>query len=188
VVVLVVLVGGGVVGDAEDPGEVPEGVVEQVGRLLERPRGDDGEDAADEAVAAAALEQRGGLVERLVRVLEDAARGALVEVGARRLPEQGGEALQLGLEVLALLPARLRLVRPLDHLLRELYRPRQARLQVVHPRGPLPFTLSGRDRSINAACEEERGGASPRRRVAAGPPSGGGGEGNTRTAMPEVTS
>ena len=178
VVVLVVVGGGGggggVAGDAEDPGEVPERVVEQVGGLPEGARGDDGEDAVEDAAAAAALEQRGGLVERPVRVREDAARGALVELGARRLAEQRGEALDPGPEVLALGPARLRLVRPLDQLLRQLDRPRQARPQVVH--APLGRSAAGIDQCRRRArCWS----TSPPIRVAAGRagrlPSGGGG-------------
>uniref|UniRef100_J3MV20 Uncharacterized protein n=1 Tax=Oryza brachyantha TaxID=4533 RepID=J3MV20_ORYBR len=142
--VVVEVVGVAVVGDAEDPGEVAEGVVQLVGRLLEGAGGDDGEDAADEAVAAAPVEQRGGLVERLAGVFEVAAGGPLVEVGAGGLAEEGGEALDLGLEVEAFLPARLRLLRPLDHLLRQLDRPRQDRLEVVHLRSTAAMAASAR--------------------------------------------
>jgi hypothetical protein len=130
VVVLVAVGRGGVVGDAEDPGQVADGVVQQVVGALEGARGDDGEHAAEQAATAAPAQQSARLVERLLRVLQDAARRPLVQVGARRLPEHGGHA---GLEVLALLPASLRLLRPLDHLLRQLDRPRQRRPQVVHP-------------------------------------------------------
>ena len=51
------------------------------------------------------LEDQGeGLVEDLLSVGDDAARGALVEIaaGPRRLAEEGGELLRLGLQLRAL--------------------------------------------------------------------------------------
>jgi hypothetical protein len=48
---------------------------------------------ADEVVATTAVEKGGGLVEGLAGVFEDAAGGALEEVGVDSLAEEGGEAL-----------------------------------------------------------------------------------------------
>uniref|UniRef100_A0A0A9E062 Uncharacterized protein n=1 Tax=Arundo donax TaxID=35708 RepID=A0A0A9E062_ARUDO len=148
-----VVVVGGRRRDAEEPGEVADGVVELVGHLLEGAGGDDGEDAADEAVRAALVDEGERLVERLLGVVEDAAGRALVEVGARGLAEQAGEALDLGLELHALLPERVGLVGPFDDLLRELDRPRQDLLEVVHlgSRRSHPLAAPARSTSRMAA-------------------------------------
>jgi hypothetical protein len=130
------------VGDAEEPGEVGDGAVEQDGRLPEGARrgGDGADDAApDEAAAEAAVDHRSGCVDGLAGVREDATRGALVELVTPdgHAAEQAGDALQPGRQfALALIPARLRVVRRRDQLLGEVNsRPREGLHHVaVRPR------------------------------------------------------
>ncbi|CAA7410728.1 unnamed protein product [Spirodela intermedia] len=75
-------------GHSEQPGHIPDGVLQLGGHLLEGCSGYDGEDALYEAVGCTALTHEGeGLLEDLLCVVHDPASGALIEVSAGGLAE-----------------------------------------------------------------------------------------------------
>lgn len=87
--------------DAEEPGDVAYRVVELGGGTFELCGGDDGEDALHEAVGAAFGDDEEGFVEGLLGVVDDAAGGAFIQVGAgaSRLAEEGGELFCFGFQL-----------------------------------------------------------------------------------------
>ncbi|WVZ11132.1 hypothetical protein V8G54_015662 [Vigna mungo] len=91
--------------DAEEPGDVADGVFKVGGDLAEGGARVECKHALHESVAATLEDQAKSLVEDLFGLFDDAARGTLVEfgTGTRRLTEQRRQLLRLGLELGAFL-------------------------------------------------------------------------------------